>query len=265
MTVNVYVNEESLQGQLCAKENDGVKQLIDVLRVLRSFQGVDVKLYYSKTIFNKLLCADNGYTLHNIKQSNRDLYNDLIQNLNRAVDWKTSQLQNPAASYTCNGQSVNGTSVAEVYERPNPQETSILLNCHNSTFADPVVDVFKNGTAVHVHSLSTCDVASEFIHSLGIVPAFNRKSNEKVLDEQTILSDTNLFSPTPYYNHHRRVYQRKGKNEYWCADNMHRGGSVHLEVFDKNTGKFKGTCEIDDMGKFRPLDRNRHINLQKHP
>lgn len=34
-------------------------------------------------------------------------------------------------------------------------------------------------------------------------------------------------------------------------DNLHKDGSVHLEVFRMSDGLFLGTCDIEDVNKFK--------------
>ena len=49
----------------------------------------------------------------------------------------------------------------------------------------------------------------------------------------------------------RTVYERIGEDEYWDVDNFHKDGSVHLEVFRMSDGMFLGTCDIEDVNKFK--------------
>lgn len=264
MIVNIYINEESLVGQYCKDVEGGVLQLMSAAKAIQSYQSVDVKMYYTKAIFGKQICTTNGYTLIQMKSASPTLFQALMQMLNKASDWKLSPLQDGGSTYTSMGQSANDTSMAEAYERSHqPKEATLLLNFGQSVYGEPTTEVCKNGNNVAVNSLVSTENAAQFIESLGIYPAFDPTGNEKVQDEQTILVDEELFVPTVYYNHHRKVYKRIGKEEYWCADNQHRDGSVHLEVFSKTTGKFKGTCAIDDVMKFTEKKENRYIDLQR--
>ena len=47
------------------------------------------------------------------------------------------------------------------------------------------------------------------------------------------------------------IIQHKSKHSNWYVDNFHKDGSVHLEVFRMSDGSFMGTCDIEDVNKFR--------------
>ncbi len=60
MKITVYINEESLQGQLCGIVSDAINNLLATINALASNQSVEVSVITSSTIFSKQVCASTG-------------------------------------------------------------------------------------------------------------------------------------------------------------------------------------------------------------
>ena len=72
------------------------------------------------------------------------------------------------------------------------------------------------------------------------------------------VDNSSTFSDNDWEEVRRKsnVYERIGEDEYWYVDNFHKDGSVHLEVFRMSDGMFIGTCDIEDVNKFRAATKN---------
>lgn len=84
---------------------------------------------------------------------------------------------------------------------------------------------------------------------------YDRSKYLRLDDKQTVLADTGQFAETNHKVQGRTVYERIGKGEYWYVDNFHKDGSVHLEVFRMSDGVFLGTCDIEDVSKFKAASK----------
>ena len=74
MKIAVYINEESLQGQLCDSVAEAINNLLAVINTLASNQSVEVSVLTSSAIFSKRVCAGTGLTLAQLDKTDHDLF-----------------------------------------------------------------------------------------------------------------------------------------------------------------------------------------------
>lgn len=256
MKITVYINEESLQGQLCGIVSDAINNLLATINALASNQSVEVSVITSSTIFSKQVCAGTGLTLAQLSKADHDLFMAFKGMLDKGKYWdKENPLQSSAAVYLYKKQSVNDTSVAEVREEAGAGHETLLVSVPGTNYAGRSLDVDKDGTVVSVsHATSTADVF-DYLTGKGIVLKYDRSKFLRLDDKQTVLADTGRFAETNHKVQGRTVYERIGKDEYWYVDNFHKDGSVHLEVFRMSDGAFIGTCDIEDVSKFKAASK----------
>ncbi len=252
MKITVYINEDSLQGQLCGNISVAINNLLATINALASNQSIEVSVITSSTIFTKQVCAGTGLTIAKLNKTDRDLFMSFKNMLDKGSYWdKDVSLQQTTSVYLFNKQTVNGTSVAEAREAAEAGEETMLVSVPGSNYVGKSLDVEKDGASIDVlHVLSTADVF-DFLKGKGIALKYDRSKFLRLDDKQTILSDTSLFAETDHKVQGRTVYERIGRDEYWYVDNFHKDGSVHLEVFRMSDGSFIGTCDIEDVSKLR--------------
>lgn len=252
MKVTVYINEDSFQGQLCSGASGAINNLLAVVNTLAGNQGVDVSVLTSSAIFSKQVCSQTGLILAQLSKADHDLFLQFKGMLDKAKYWdKDVSVQSPTAIYLYKKQSVHGTSVAEARECVETGMEAIVVSVPGTVYTGNMLDIEKDGFTKNIsHALTTADVF-DYLRSKGIALQYDRSKFLRVDDMQTVLADTSRFSATQHKKQGRTVYERIGKNEYWYVDNFHRDGSVHLEVFRMSDGSFIGTCDIEDVNKFK--------------
>lgn len=77
MKIAVYINEESLQGQLCDNVSDAINNLLAVINALASNHSVEVSVLTSSAIFSKQVCSGTGLTLAQLSRTDHDLFRHL--------------------------------------------------------------------------------------------------------------------------------------------------------------------------------------------
>lgn len=103
-------------------------------------------------------------------------------------------------------------------------------------------------------SFSSAETLAKYLKSKGLIgPSYDFSSSIPPRDEETILSDTNLFQITRHSYHGRKMYKRNGTSELWYVDNFHYGQDAHIEVFNETTQKQIHVSRIDRIDYFRPL------------
>lgn len=256
MKITVYINEDSLQGQLCGNVSDAVNNLLATINALASNQSVEVSVITSSTIFSKQVCAGTGLTLAQLSKADHDLFMAFKGMLDKGTYWdKTKTVQSSTSVYLYKKQSVKDTSVAEAREEAGAGRDTLLVSVPGASYTGKRLDVEKDGVVVGVpHAVSTADVF-DYLTGKGIVLKYDRSKYLRLDDKQTILVDTGQFAETNHKVQGRTVYERIGKGEYWYVDNFHKDGSVHLEVFRMSDGAFLGTCDIEDVSKFKAASK----------
>ena len=261
MKITVYINEDSLQGQLCGCVSDAINNLLATINALASNQSIEVSVITSSAIFSRQICAGTGLTIDRLSKSDRDLFMSFKGMLDKGCYWdKKESLQKTSAVYLYKKQTVNGTSVAEAREMAELGEETMVVSVSGTNYIGKNLDVEKDGVPKGVpHALSTTDVF-DFLKGKGITLKYDRSKYLRLDDMQTILADTSQFTETGHKVQGRTVYERIGKDEYWYVDNFHKDGSVHLEVFRMSDGSFIGTCDIEDVGKFKEASKKEKAN-----
>jgi hypothetical protein len=256
MKITVYINEDSLQGQLCGNVSDAVNNLLATVNALASNQSVEVSVITSSTIFSKQVCAGTGLTLAQLSKADHDLFMAFKGMLDKGTYWdKTKTVQSSTSVYLYKKQSVKDTSVAEAREEAGAGRDTLLVSVPGASYTGKRLDVEKDGVVVGVpHAVSTADVF-DYLTGKGIVLKYDRSKYLRLDDKQTVLADTGQFAETNHKVQGRTVYERIGKGEYWYVDNFHKDGSVHLEVFRMSDGAFLGTCDIEDVSKFKAASK----------
>lgn len=256
MKITVYINEDSLQGQLCGNVSDAVNNLLATINALASNQSVEVSVITSSTIFSKQVCAGTGLTLAQLSKADHDLFMAFKGMLDKGTYWdKTKTVQSSTSVYLYKKQSVKNTSVAEAREEAGAGRDTLLVSVPGASYTGKRLDVEKDGVVVGVpHAVSTADVF-DYLTGKGIVLKYDRSKYLRLDDKQTVLADTGQFAETNHKVQGRTVYERIGKGEYWYVDNFHKDGSVHLEVFRMSDGAFLGTCDIEDVSKFKAASK----------
>lgn len=255
MRITVFINEDSLQGQFCGRDHDSIKNLLIVINTLMSNNSVEVTVLASKDIFSKQLCGNPSLTLDQLCKGDRDLANAFKGMLDRGGYWNSAPSQQETSVYKYNQKLVTNTSVAEAREYAEKGKDTILTSFPDTDYSSNSLDVTKDGVSMLVpHALTTDDVI-QFLENKGIALKYDRAKSQRVDDKQTVLADATQFSATKFRVQGRTVYLRIDNNQYWYVDNFHRDGSAHLEVFSSSDCKFIGTCDIEDISKFRRASR----------
>lgn len=252
MKITVYINEESLQGQLCGGVADAINNLLAVINALASNHGIEVSVLTSSAIFSKQVCAETGFTLSQLSKADHDLFLKFKGMLDRGKYWdKDIPVQNPGALYLYLNQTVNGTSVAEARETIEQGRDTMVVSVPGAHYEGKTLAIDKDGSPKEVaHAITTADVF-DYLSGKGVTLKYDRSKFLYLDDAQTVLADTAHFRKTKHKVQGRMVYERIGKDEYWYVDNFHKDGSVHLEVFRMSDGAFLGTCDIEDVNKFK--------------
>lgn len=256
MKVIVYINEESFQGQLGGRVCDAINNLLAVVNTFASNHGVEVSVLTSSSIFSKQVCTQTGLILAQLSKADHDLFLLFKGMLDKAKYWdKGTPAQSPMAHYLYRKQKVNGTSVAEARESVETGVETMVVSVPGTAYTGKTLDIEKDGSAKDVaHALTTKDVL-DYLKSNGIVLRYDRSKFLRVDDMQTVLADARQFVATQHKVQGRTVYERKGKDEYWYVDNFHKDGSAHIEVFRMSDGVFLGTCDIEDVSKFKAASK----------
>lgn len=256
MRIDVYINEESLQGQLCGNVPDAINNLLAVITTLASNHSVEVSVITSSAIFSKQVCSGTGLTLAQLGRADRDLYMAFKRMLDKGKYWdKKAPVQRVDSIYLYKNQCVNGTSVAEARESLEKGSEIMLVSIPGTSYIGKMLNIKKDGVGKDVpHAVTTTDVI-DFLEGKGVALKYDRSKFLRVDDMQTVLSNSNQFAKTKHKEQGRTVYERIGKGEYWYVDNSHKDGSVHLEVFRVSDGSFIGTCDIEDVNKFKAASK----------
>ena len=256
MMITVYINEESLQGQLCESVAEAINNLLAVINALASNHGIELSVITSSAIFSKQVCEETSLTIAQLSKTDHDLFLKFKDLLDKGKYWdKDVSVQCSDAFYLYKKQCVNGTSVAEARESVENGMGTMLVSFPGSDYAGSALTIEKSGVEKDVsHAMTTKDVF-DFLSRRGVALKYDRSKFMRVDDMQTVLADTSQFAETAHKVQGRTVYERIGKGEYWYVDNLHRDGSVHLEVFRMSDGSFIGTCDIEDVNKFKAASK----------
>lgn len=172
--------------------------------------------------------------------------------------------------------SVSDTIVAHAYEHVDDDNTASLLNLKHD-YPGPELNVRKDADTPRMITSHRCkdDVVIR-LQKLGLVKKYySSTDNHTPNDNETILTDTDLFEPTKFGNRKNRLYRRikkdpddKGPEEWWCLDRLHKGGNAHLEVFRASDGQQIKVSRVDKIDFFRELtdsEKRRTWDKEKMP
>lgn len=231
--LNTYIYDQSLIGQYKteAESKEAIFEILSMVSLLMDTQNVNVSVFYDRSaLFQAMMTAELIFGV--VLDRNRDL--KLLWNFKR-MQLLSSDIVNNVAY---------GDALA--------QRNVGLLCFSGAPFGEPCVALGnQDGKSVlNVKSWVSTDSLVSFLHDQHWIRTYSDATKYPPRDEQTILSDTSLFILTPLFNHKRHVYERIGKDEYWCCDNFHSGRSAELEVFRKSDLKHIGTCGIYDIRTF---------------
>lgn len=164
------------------------------------------------------------------------------------------KVQNTNVRYSYDSRCVNGLMLAEACEQAYTG-TDVVLVSMDKGCPSPVLQVSRDGVAMDIHNFFKSEKLTQYLQKRGFIPCYYDRERMRVRpnDSMTILCDTSLFVPTLLGNKGNRLYERKGTDELWCLDRGHRGASVHLEVFNRNTGYQIHVSEVDKIHFFREL------------
>lgn len=248
--VNIYINERSIEGQYCNDFGERISKVIQNVRTLQANVLGGVTVYVAKSIYDCAVCNAGQVNFSTFLSRNNERKKQFQLMLQKATIKDIPYNNDDMYSY---GQLyVDNSSMSVAYEEKVPgANKQLLLNFGVDLFPDGNLLIEKNlADGRVVHGAFETNHIGEWLRVENILGVYTKDTPVRTIDEQTILSDTTLFTPTNHYVQGRRVYKRIGMPEYWYADNGHTGGSAHLEVFQSSDMHFKGTCHIDDINTF---------------
>jgi len=261
--LEIFVNECSFHEQFhdISSFTLAFRMFFSVLNELNKRQ-LDQRLYKDSNLFYVYKVVKNELFISSLnslpdKSLGWALINTLDNKLN-ARDWRAEQAHSSDDWFTCEGDIVTETSMAELAERLLVQPTllGLLINFPQSKFAGlPTVIVVKNEKIP-----SELDCADEtrmlkvwLEDNLHISRyEYDYSSTDPPSDLQTVLRNRTRFGGTSFIQQGRKVYKESGTNRHWYVDNRHSGNSAHLEVFDSR-GKHIGESDLDGNN----LDRDK--------
>lgn len=178
------------------------------------------------------------------------------------IDWD--------AGYYIGEARVTGSAASDAYENNTSGNVSVLLNLCTG-FPVPNVAVEKRGHGLQdIASYNLKDGLRNFLTSQNLlverIRFYDKKSNYRPSEYETILADKTLFEPTKFGNRGIRLYRRLDEpDQLWCLDRGHRGTSIHLEVFSESSCKQIHVSEHDKINFFRELtekEKNRELDMK---
>lgn len=231
--LNTYVYDCSMEGQFVSEDDakNAIRELLAMVSILMDTQNVNVSILYNrKSLYQAMATAQLMFGA--IMDKDRDL----------KKLWELKRMQ------LLSDDSVDNAAYVDVVAGKHVG----LLCFRGSYFREPQVTLsnleYKEACNVTVWVL--VETLSAFLYKKNWLKTYSDATKYVPRDEQTILTDTALFMPTTHHNHKRKVYERIGRDEYWCCDNFHTGRSAELEVFRKSDLKHIGTCGIFDINTF---------------
>jgi hypothetical protein len=90
---------------------------------------------------------------------------------------------------------------------------------------------------------------------------YSPDSKEPPTDLQTCLRSKSRFEITHYKIQNRKVYKEKKTDHLWYVDNMHYGGSAHLEVFDKTGKRHLGEANLYGIIDYNKADSTKKTGI----
>jgi hypothetical protein len=254
--MDIFINECSLHEQFVEYTDfePALKSFFQLLNTILSkrvaykfYQRSDL-LYVYKAVRNREFIA----SLNALKdKSFKSAINNVIHNKLNARDWTQEQMHLSDDNFTCNGEDITDTCMAELAERIVCKTIvgGLLINFPQSKFQNLAsVTVEKNN---QISTELDCtdnvpDLTKWFEDNFKLSQfEYNLESREPPLDSQTVLRDSRRFQKTNLQRQGgRALYRETETNLVWYVDNLHFGASAHLEVFD-STGQHIGEADIE--------------------
>lgn len=265
MSMQVFINEKSLQGQFnSGNVETGIKTFISTIATLEKVKS-EITTYKSSIFFNEQAIA--GIHLNASLNNNGDLLRGFLNNLKGAEMWENSQVHDSETIYSWNGNLLTGTSVAEIAERRilNGGLNYIMVNFIDSTYSQNLqITIEKDQVgSIDIESSHNEMTLISWLRSKNLIAKHDEYDESRripPIDDQTVLGGPE-FEKTPFKNKGRRAYRLIGTNQLWAVDasDGHIFGKPHIEVFSEIDGKHLGTSIYDQIN----LDTSRKVNLRK--
>lgn len=231
--LKTYVYDRFMEGQFVSEDDarNAITELLAMVSLLMDTQNVNVTILYKRqSLYQAMATAQLMFGA--ILDRNRDLKR--LWELKRMQLLSDDLVDNAAYADAAAGKQVG------------------LLCFRESHYGEPLVALSNQNDEKtrNVSAWVLVDNLSAFLYKNHWLRTYSDATKYVPRDEQTILADTSLFRLTTHHNHKRKVYERIGKDEYWCCDNFHTGRSAELEVFRKSDLKHIGTCGLFDINTF---------------
>lgn len=269
--MELFINEWSFRSQFYeqrAFDSAVAKLVMMVERARRATQGRRATMWRSNSLAEVCAVRDEPLrsSLNHIADHDvRDAFRDVVFNKANAAPWNDERRHHDDVPYTWErepgvSEDVGNTSMAELAERRlmDSELHGCLLNLVGSPLGGLIrITVVKAATLpVELWSFETEQELSPWLdEALGVVP-YPNDAREPPRDEQTCLRDAERFEPVPnFLVQGRQVYRHLARGELYYVDNLHSGGSAHLEVFDKRGRNHRGEADLE--GGLRPDTRDK--------
>lgn len=265
MSMQVFINEKSLQGQFNSGNMEtGIKTFISTIATLEKVKS-EITTYRSNIFFNEQAIA--GIHLNASLNNNGDLLRGFLNNLKGAEMWENAQVHDLETIYSWNGNLLTGTSVAEIAERRilNNNINYVLVNFMDSTYSQNLQITIEKDQAgsIDVECSHNEMTLISWLRSKNLIAKHDEYDESRrisPLDDQTVLGGPE-FEKTTFKNKGRRAFRLIGTNQLWAVDasDGHLFGKPHIEVFSEIDGKHLGTSMYNEIN----LDTSRKVNLRK--
>lgn len=265
-----YLDDVGIDGhQRLSEWEDNVKEFLSAYDVLSEVD--DVSYLFDRAIYIKDIALSLKIT--NWLKGNSETAAQFKRALEKWTVIDLPRNSNKMSEYKSATTVVTGTVMAEAYEDAIRNDNPLLLSSykHNPSYTNNTIDINVGASHKTVPIFCQSSKLTLWLQNRGVIPRYYDKATmtTRPKDEQTILVDSSKFRPTTFGNKGNRLYERiDNTNEWWCLDRGHRGTSVHLEVFNKNTGLEIHVSDVDKINFFRdltPRERKRRWNKEPMP
>lgn len=251
----VFLNELSVHAQFAQdREFETALASLNTLLLKVSEANIEKSSYLDSRIYAQPISLERPFTagLATVRdKSIRLLFKRLIYERLAAREWQPER-QHEHCAYEWQGADICEWSVAELAERVHRGAVGFLVSLSPSHF-DGVwpIEVQKSGQLISVYSLGSAHGFEQWcrLHpDLGLVP-YSVHSTDPPTDEQTSLVRRSRFQRTARKNQGRTLYLERSSGRLFCVDNLHSGGSAHLEVFSSggdHVGEASLDCVVDE-------------------
>ena len=219
MSLNAYINNSSLVGQFQYFNS------IDAINVMREIVSFLRNSNFCSIFWNK------GQLYAAMVECNKNFASVIDSNRDLRIYWKKLE----CALVT--------DVVEEAIKDVNAEKDTGLISFPGSRFVEPTTNCGVENVAVPVYL--TEETVSKHLYEKQYINEYSPDARYSPQDQQTILVNSVLFTPTQRDNHRRRLYERVGKDQLWCVDNQHYGLDAEFEVFRMSDEAHIGTCGLN--------------------